>query len=147
LIRRLARLVARLCAWLPVIWKDEDYDYHYLLRIMRFKIGRMRKHINAHAHHVNFEKDCHRMRIAECLINRLLSSNYEESEYNRMEREWGKLVINDQGRLRHEKETDENKNAIDQQFMEMCKNAERQEEADWAYLFAHLKRYMRRWWD
>lgn len=35
-----------LIAWLPVIWKDEDWDQVYLFEIMRFKICRMRQEID-----------------------------------------------------------------------------------------------------
>lgn len=40
-IRRFTRRLKRLFKWTPVIWKDEDWDYEYLLKITQFKLEQM----------------------------------------------------------------------------------------------------------
>jgi len=35
--------VSNLIKWFPIIWRDRDYDSHYLLEIMKFKINQMSK--------------------------------------------------------------------------------------------------------
>lgn len=33
--------VKRVIKWIPVIWKDRDWDEHYLIKIMQFKLQQM----------------------------------------------------------------------------------------------------------
>lgn len=42
-VRKQFRFVVRLIKWVPVLYKDEDWDYRYLLDIIDFKLQRMRK--------------------------------------------------------------------------------------------------------
>ena len=42
-IRKQFRFAERLIKWIPVLYKDEDWDYDYLLRIIDFKLSRLRK--------------------------------------------------------------------------------------------------------
>jgi len=42
-IRKQFRFAERLIRWIPVLYNDEDWDYDYLLRIIDFKLGRLRK--------------------------------------------------------------------------------------------------------
>lgn len=144
-MNKLARFIVRLCAWFPVLWEDEDFDFHYLLRIMKFKIGRMRQHIQDHNHHVNADKDCHRMRIAELLLGRILESNYGVDEYLEFEKKWGRPTLGE-GHP-HANVHNINRLEFEYELHRMIKRGEQQEEADWEYLWRHLKKYMRRWWD
>ena len=41
------RKLIRLYQWLPVIWKDEEWDYNYLLDIIKYKLSRMEKVIGS----------------------------------------------------------------------------------------------------
>lgn len=40
-IRKFTRRLKRLFKWTPVIWKDEDWDYEYLLKLTQFKLESM----------------------------------------------------------------------------------------------------------
>lgn len=34
--------IIQLCQWLPIIWKDEDWDYDYLLILIQYKLKRIK---------------------------------------------------------------------------------------------------------
>lgn len=42
-MRQFFRNIARTFAWLPVIWRDREFDYAFLFRIITFKLERMAK--------------------------------------------------------------------------------------------------------
>ena len=39
--RKFTRRLKRLFKWIPIIWKDEDWDYEYFLKIAQFKLESM----------------------------------------------------------------------------------------------------------
>ena len=45
---KIIRYIKKLIKWVPFLWKDEDWDYYYLLRIIKFKLEDMK---------IVFEKD------------------------------------------------------------------------------------------
>jgi hypothetical protein len=75
--RRQGRRIARICAWLPTLWNDEDWDEYYLLQIMRFKVSRMRKQIAANNRHVRCEKTVEQMRQFERLLEHQMHGHDE----------------------------------------------------------------------
>ena len=44
-IRQFFRRIAKIFIYLPIIWKDEDWDYEYVLDLIDFKIARMGKRL------------------------------------------------------------------------------------------------------
>lgn len=38
LIRSWIRGIANLWVWIPIIWKDRDYDYYYIQKVLHFKL-------------------------------------------------------------------------------------------------------------
>lgn len=81
LIRRYIRFVKRLIAWLPIIWRDEDWDPAYLYEIMRFKISRMRLNIEQNARHYGWERNVKDMKVVEELLNRAAFSEFHWDNY------------------------------------------------------------------
>ncbi|MEI8388802.1 MAG: hypothetical protein WCG23_02845 [bacterium] len=47
----------RLFVWIPVLWRDEDWDFEYLLEIVRFKLNRMSKNIDKYSYHLHKDRD------------------------------------------------------------------------------------------
>ncbi len=124
-VHKLFRFIKRLFAYLPVLWRDEDWDYLYLLRLMQFKIKRMRESIHKYGYGVHGDKMFHRMRVVENLIDRLDSSDYGAAEYL----EW------------------EKNGKYEEEFHKVLERVDYSEENDWNMVFDTIKRYGRRWWD
>lgn len=74
-MKRFFRFLKRLWAWIPILWKDEDWDPSFLFRIMQFKISRMRKIINKNDYHTCAQMNCREMKIAEMYLDRLANDH------------------------------------------------------------------------
>jgi hypothetical protein len=90
MIRNLVYGLQNIWAWLPVIWKDRDWDYLYLLKLLRFKLGRMQAHFNKHA--LLTDDDLQRLNIelgrARYLLRSLLDGAFEERSYGDWQSAW-----------------------------------------------------------
>ena len=60
-IKRFFRRFYNLCRWLPVIWKDQDWDHHYIWEVLKFKLKNQAEYIKTKGHHVDNERDAQRM--------------------------------------------------------------------------------------
>lgn len=135
----------RFIAWFPIIWRDEDWDSAYLYEIMRFKISRIRKELEAGARHVGYENDIRNMKIAEELLKRQSFSDfYHKNDYRNIE---------------FCKCTDEmfsdwinSENIYISPFCEWCsgkyqiKRAITKEKEDYDFLWKHMRKESRKWW-
>lgn len=73
--------VRNLIKWFRVIWRDRNYDYAFMLDIMRFKIKNL---ADLHHEHENFHRES-RMRICIKLIDRIKNEYYWEPHYDQIE--------------------------------------------------------------
>jgi hypothetical protein len=80
----------KLIQWTPVIWKDEDWDYSYIDRLLQYKISRIRKVIEANMRHAGDEKIIKEMRQAEFLLERIYSDDYYYELTDRNRSRWVK---------------------------------------------------------
>ena len=118
-MRDIIQGIKNMIVWLPIIWNDRDFDYSYLLKIVRFKLKRMLPAIE-NGHYVGCEKDAKRMRVAIELLDRQLDGAW----YYENARLFGDVV---------------SRRLINQWI--------KHENQDWDYLFDLLKKYLRGWWD
>lgn len=54
--------------WLPVIWKDRDWDTHYIYEVMKHKLKAQAKYIGDRDFHTRAQIDAKRMRLCVKLI-------------------------------------------------------------------------------
>jgi len=55
-------ILKRIIAWLPVLWRDEDWDYAYLIYIIRFKLNRMQQTLEQNNITTSCKQDARRIR-------------------------------------------------------------------------------------
>ena len=67
------RIVAR---WLPVIWRDADFDHGFLWRVWEHKFRRMAAHFEEHTMVANWSNQVRELRIAAELCRRLGDDDY-----------------------------------------------------------------------
>ena len=72
--------IKNLILWLPVIWKDRDWDQHYILEVLKFKIKKTANLFEKNQRFVGWESQVHYMRICEKLIE-LIQDEYYSNEY------------------------------------------------------------------
>lgn len=72
--------IKNLIRWFPVIWKDRDYDDHYIWEILKTKLQFQAKSIGNRDLHVSAKRDAQIMLLCSRLIDKVQSEFYQ-SEY------------------------------------------------------------------
>ena len=78
--RDVAQGVKNLWRWLPIIWKDRDWDDHYIFESLKFKLRNTAKYFEKQQRFVGWEKEVKYMKICETLIDRI-QTDYYQMEY------------------------------------------------------------------
>jgi hypothetical protein len=88
-IRMFFRKVKNMIRWFPIIWKDEDWDDHFIFEILKFKLKNQAKYIGDRGFHTRAKRDAEIMMLCVRLIDKIQteyynmeSSDYEESKFN-----------------------------------------------------------------
>jgi hypothetical protein len=73
----LIRGTKKLWYWFPVIWKDRDWDDHYIFDILKHKLKAQSKYIGDNNRHTRAQLDAKRMRLCIRLIEKVQDETYE----------------------------------------------------------------------
>jgi len=88
MIRDLIHGLQNLWAWLPVIWKDRDWDYHFLLRLIEFKLEKMARHFLEHNLIMDAEKIAAEARRAAYLAHAISEGQIEDRYFDAWREAW-----------------------------------------------------------
>lgn len=142
--------------WKGVIWKDRNYDYHYLLNVMRFKIQDMLNEYNRVNRYIGQEKDKQSLQTCLYLLNRLVDQNYGENVFYFHDRKWGEIKVDweetdnsDMLTLVTDRDnivTEEDKEKERKEFLRLIKHENYLERQDIEYLFKLMSKHVRKWW-
>lgn len=75
-IRRIIRRIKNLIRWIPIIWKDEQWDYYHIFEILKHKLIFTAEHTRKHGYHVNSNYDADRMMLCVRLIEKVQNEKY-----------------------------------------------------------------------
>ena len=88
-IRMFFRKVKNMFRWFPIIWKDEDWDSHFIFEIFKFKLKNQAKYIGSRDIHTRAKRDAEIMMLCVSLMDKIQNDhygieylNYEESKFN-----------------------------------------------------------------
>lgn len=163
-IKDIPEFIKTVWAYLPILWRDVDYDYSSLLRLIAFKCSRMRKHIADHGHLANCDSVCWQLRYTELLIDRILKDEYADYDRAQLDKKYGDTImitrrVDDEGKEIHagcsELKITREACLQDPKLMEkeseeshrIFQKAEKQKQNELDILFAHMRRHVQRWWD
>lgn len=68
--------VGNLIKWFPVIWKDRDWDDHYIFEVFKFKLEKQSKYIKEKGFHTNSDLDAKRMMLCVKLMEKVQEEFY-----------------------------------------------------------------------
>jgi len=125
------KTLKRMYLWLPVVWKDHDWDFLFLLKIIRFKLVLMEKVLHNSTIQSDGKKYAKQIRIAICHLDHY-SDIYEYRDSPCVEPFFikkGRLMDNNPFVKHHYFETD------------------RLEQWHWEQFWSLLSKNMQRWWD
>lgn len=72
--------IKNLIIWLPVIWKDRNWDGYYIFKILEYKIKNQAKYIGDRDFHTRAKRDAEIMNLCCRLIDKV-NSEYYNLEY------------------------------------------------------------------
>lgn len=68
--------VGNLIKWFPVIWKDRDWDDHYIFEVFKFKLEKQAKYIKEKGFHTNSDLDAKRIMLCVKLMEKVQEDFY-----------------------------------------------------------------------
>jgi hypothetical protein len=68
--------VKNIIYWFPVIWKDRDWDGHYIFEILQHKLVAQANYIGKRDFHTRAQLDARRMRLCVKLIKKVQEEDY-----------------------------------------------------------------------
>lgn len=128
--------IKNLIKWAPIIWKDRDWDYGFLLTIMIFKMTNLEKEISKADRHIDTQKDMKSLRICIELLKRIQEDNYYGKELEELYKDVDWTDLNKNRSPEWEK-----KAAI------LCKKTQRAYKEDADMLFKLFRKNFNKWWD
>lgn len=78
-LRELKRSILSLWYWFPIIWKDRNWDQHYIYEVLKHKLKAQSKYIGRRYLHTRAQQDARNMRWCVALIQK------EQDEFYAME--------------------------------------------------------------
>lgn len=78
--REIKTSIKKVWYWLPIIWKDRDWDSHYIFEVMKHKLKAQTKYIGERNFYTKAQQDARRMRICVKLIQKIQDDEYS-AEY------------------------------------------------------------------
>lgn len=82
-----------LIQWLPIIWKDRDYDHYFLMRLLEFKLNKMGKSFKKYNNHT--QTDAHVKQVNKCanIFKRLYEDEYLLNSFKNHDKKWGNIRV------------------------------------------------------
>jgi hypothetical protein len=141
-----------------LLWNDYDWDYSFILKLLKYKISRTRKCILKNNHIVNAEKYCKQMEFVETLIDNVLKNVHHNNAYDLHREKWGEIDVDFIPCEKNSKYstidfkaekaiTPELKEQERKEFRELVEKAEALTERDWKLIFRVMHKCLRNWWD
>lgn len=72
--------------------KDQDFDYLFILRMLKYKLKRTRDHIISHNMLVNAKEVGTEIGEVETLLQRVIDDKYEDEQWDKLEKKHGKSL-------------------------------------------------------
>jgi hypothetical protein len=133
-VKQFGRWVVSCFQWAWFLRNDNDYDYGHVLRVMQYKLQRLRKHIVEHNIIADAEQVAAEIKVAEDMIARLLADDYCADELEAYRKQYGYCWMS-QVPIQ-----------FDEGLSNIYKKARAQQEAEWASLWQHLSANLRNFW-
>jgi hypothetical protein len=89
--------IKNLIHWIPIIWKDRDWDQHYIFEVLKRKLIKQSKHIGSRDFHTRAKRDAEIMMLCVRLIEKVQDETYssEYMDYHQTEMSFKKIEDSD----------------------------------------------------
>ena len=93
--RDIAQGFRNLWKWLPIIWKDRDWDDHFIFEVLKFKIKNTAKYIKKNNRYIGCERDVQTMMTCVRLIEKIQNQFYDLEHTDYMDQKFSFEKIED----------------------------------------------------
>jgi hypothetical protein len=95
-MRNLIQGIKNIIKWIPIIYKDRDWDYYYILETLKFKLSNQSKYTLNKSMHINATKKAKMMDLCIKLIAKIQDEYYlsEWLDYEVVEHKYEKVEDN-----------------------------------------------------
>jgi len=149
---RITQGIKNIIIWLPVIWKDRDFDHSYMYEILYFKLKNMQEFFDSDCPMcANSKRKAKQIIIAKNLCKRLIEQQYLMNALTEYHKKYGEDSFD-----WHTEPTENPKlhrlvwDWSEQQHKEFTRasnHSDYMEQQDLDYLFKHMRKYIQGWWD
>tara|TARA_Y100000389_G_scaffold123881_1_gene121219 strand:+ start:1837 stop:2412 length:576 start_codon:yes stop_codon:yes gene_type:complete len=160
--RRRWRQIKNVIGWIPVVWKQFDFDYHYSLEVFKHQLLKQAKEMESdRAIGMNSKIDAEKIRMVISLMDKVYNEEYACEYQQKLKDKYGVDVIDwvfsdilekpDMNRLNWKYEVDEKwvdlRDQIKEDSDKWFKESHDKQERAHKLLYKLLEFYIRRWWD
>ena len=85
--------IQNLYKWFWVIWKDRDWDHHYIFEVLKFKLEKQANHLAENGLHNNAQRDAELMMTCVRLIDKIQNETYYDGFYELDKRSYEALKM------------------------------------------------------
>jgi hypothetical protein len=75
-VRTWYRKIKNIIRWIPVLWKDGDWDYYYTFEILKTKLQFQSRYFREYGYHESSERDAEKMELCIRLIDKVQNEYY-----------------------------------------------------------------------
>lgn len=68
--------LSNLIKWFPIVWKDRDYDDHYIWELLKFKLEKQSHYTRKRGYHLSSERNAEIMALCAKLIDKIQKEEY-----------------------------------------------------------------------
>ena len=160
--RRKWRQIKNVIGWIPVVWKQFDFDYQYSLEVFKHQLLKQAKYMESDkAYGVNSHIDAQKIRMVVRLMDKVYNEEYACEYQQKLKDTYGEDVIDwvfhDSIEIEecHEivwKYEEDNKyeplrDEINENYDKWFKESQAKQERAHKLLYKLLEFYIRGWWD
>ena len=91
-MRFLSRL-KKILYWLPIIWRDGDWDHHFFFKVMAHKLASMERFFAEEGKLRGADRNARRIKEARILSERLRDEFHGDNAFRRYYGRWGESIL------------------------------------------------------
>jgi hypothetical protein len=142
--------------WQSFLKDDRDYDWMFIIRVLRYKLERTQKHIVEHDICVDAPKIGKQFQAVVDLLKRIEADPYHDEVYGPFYKKWGKskLVFGPKTdrnmrpvTIQYANETPANRPQLEQEFVALMGQDHKLRERDLRQAFRLMQKHIWGWWD
>ena len=148
--------VRNIIRWIPILYKDRDWDYYYLLSVMRFKMCNINNYLKKHQSFEGVEVEIERIDRVVAALDRLINDQYDDQCLESVYKKYGERTmyikkIDDEHSqldfLYENVKTEQQAADYNREFKQALEQAEVMRKNDAKIVFRTIEKYGRNWWD